>query len=78
MAARRLAYLGATAPVEIAIEALDYAQLHGFSEMDMRQMANLITALRLYTPVPQAPTPFATSGVEQTLVPLPSAGTLTP
>jgi hypothetical protein len=53
-AAARLALLGSDSPVAIANQAVVWARDAGYSADDLRRMANLATALRGYTPTPQA------------------------
>jgi hypothetical protein len=50
LAARRLARLGSQPPLEIAKEALTYARRAGYGTLDLRQMEDLITALRAWAP----------------------------
>lgn len=50
LAARRLARLGSQPPLEIANEALTYARRAGYGTLDLRQMEDLIAALRAWMP----------------------------
>ncbi len=52
LAARRLARLGSQPPLEIATQALTYARLAGYGTPDLRQMEDLIAALRTWNPNP--------------------------
>ena len=49
LASRRLALLGgAQSPDEIALQALEYAQSHGYVAQDVSLLQNLVTGLQIY------------------------------
>lgn len=52
LAARRLARLGSQPALQIATDALTHARRAGYGTLDLRQIEDLIAALRAYQPAP--------------------------
>jgi hypothetical protein len=49
LAARQLAVFGAGSPSSIAAQGLDYARTHGFDDLDVSLMQELVTALQAWS-----------------------------
>jgi len=49
-AARRIAILGSDSPAEITASALDYANRNNFTQAEVQDLQNLLTAMQTYQP----------------------------
>jgi hypothetical protein len=57
LAARRLALLGSSPPAEIALDALLFAEGHGWLDADLDLMRDLYTVLQTWNPALEIPAP---------------------
>ncbi len=56
-AIRRLALTGATSPVELVAQTIQFAQKAGYTEADVTRMQALMSALQTLQPVQETPAP---------------------